>query len=437
MQNFVRSEAAAKARVPVRGGSAAQVEDRQKVDPVPEEYDDDGEYEDENPSEDEQEGADDDEEYAQILMKHNLQHAPLEVQRQVLELHYPHFFRSLEADDSYPTTTSGVPDDVTSNFNGIQEADDFEDQDHVSPTPPRKNYSRHRSAEQPPQRQPSASGPTNAMQNQSNLFQRGNIIRANDRAGAPQQHQRNITAPQSSQQPTYSQAVHTPSAPAPQHVNQLPRAGTRQIPRPRPVEPAAPSNLSERKVNPGPSLHPTSTTTHLPVKTTTPELPGPLEQENIPSGPPGRPIEDYDQGTLKKMTYNQLKAEGFDHDPRAEPAVLSDDMLKKPLPERLTHVQKSLDEGDQAKFFHSLPTAEWEEAGDWFLEQFSNIIQRTREARQTKRKLAKEFEDEVEQRHVHVDKKRHQVDDALEKMKNQGQGLIPKSPRPSKSPGRH
>jgi flagellar hook-basal body complex protein FliE len=81
-----------------------------------------------------------------------------------------------------------------------------------------------------------------------------------------------------------------------------------------------------------------------------------------------------------------------------------------------------------------LPTTEWEDAGDWFLDQFSSIIKRTKEARQKKRKLAQEFEKEVEKRHKHVSKKQHQVESAMSKMQTQGQGLVPRSPKPSVSP---
>jgi hypothetical protein len=129
------------------------------------------------------------------------------------------------------------------------------------------------------------------------------------------------------------------------------------------------------------------------------------------------------------MDYNELKTEDFDTDPRRPDPVLSEDMLSKTLEERLRYVQKSLDAGDQAKFFRSLPTSEWEDAGDWFLHQFEGIIKRTRETRQEKRKLAREFEKEVEKRHRHVDKRSRQVDEAMQKMSAHGQGLLPpKSP---------
>ncbi|KAF1913225.1 extracellular mutant protein 11-domain-containing protein [Ampelomyces quisqualis] len=143
---------------------------------------------------------------------------------------------------------------------------------------------------------------------------------------------------------------------------------------------------------------------------------------------------DYELESLYAMNFEALKKESFDNDPRAPTQPLSKEMVQKPLIERLIHVQQNLDAGKQSDFFRSLPTNEWEDAGDWFLEQFSSIIKRTKEARQTKRKLAQGFEDEVEKRYKHVSKKQNQVQEAMSKMQAQGEGLVPRSPRTSKSP---
>jgi hypothetical protein len=152
--------------------------------------------------------------------------------------------------------------------------------------------------------------------------------------------------------------------------------------------------------------------------------------EEIQAVPDG----DYDHDTLLGMKYEDLKNEDFDTDPRGRRHVLHGENLLKPLVERLELVQKNLDVGQQSDFFRSLPTTEWEDAGDWFLDQFQRIIQRTKQSRQSKRKLAQEFEDEVEKRYKHVSKKEHQVEQAMDKMKAQGESLVPRSPRPAKSP---
>ena len=142
--------------------------------------------------------------------------------------------------------------------------------------------------------------------------------------------------------------------------------------------------------------------------------------------------EDYDHTTLFGMSYEQLRNESFDTNPLARPSVLSKEDLQKPLVERLELVQQNPDAVQQSEFFQSLPTTEWEDAGDWFLDRFQDIIRRTKEARQQKRKLAQEFEADVEKRHEHVSKRQHQVQQAMEKMKSQGEGLVPRSPRSRK-----
>ncbi|KAH7072334.1 extracellular mutant protein 11-domain-containing protein [Paraphoma chrysanthemicola] len=165
----------------------------------------------------------------------------------------------------------------------------------------------------------------------------------------------------------------------------------------------------------------------VPIIQCKPSLPHQFEPVGL------HPHLDYDLSILHTMSYEELKSESFDTNPRAEPLSFPEEKLQKPLAERLLHVQGNYESAAQAHFFQSLPTRDWEEAGDWFLDQFSNIIRRTKEARQKKRKLAQDFEVEVEKRHKHVSKKQHQVESAMNKMKAQGEGLVPKSPRSKKA----
>ncbi|KAF2805596.1 uncharacterized protein BDZ99DRAFT_540123 [Mytilinidion resinicola] len=139
--------------------------------------------------------------------------------------------------------------------------------------------------------------------------------------------------------------------------------------------------------------------------------------------------EDYDRPALFEMEYKKLKNESFDTIPRGIPLPLSDEMKNASLEERLDFVQQRLSTEDQNKFFGSISTREWEEAGDWFLGRFGNIVKRMTEVRKEKRKRAMEFENEIEKRHEHVAKMHKTVEDAMEKMRNKGQTLLPRSPR--------
>ncbi|KAH7359532.1 extracellular mutant protein 11-domain-containing protein [Pyrenochaeta sp. MPI-SDFR-AT-0127] len=341
--------------------------------------------------------------------------------------------------DSYPTTTNGDPTE----WEGGQEAIP-EDQNYgalVSPSPQRATANNHLArpfASPLPQRDsaPNIFG-SNPGMHKSNIFQQSASLRGQQRS-TPQPAQPVGSAYQSiplglplSQRPNYGQSSHetVPDLPASSNVGRNTQ-----------TQPSISLYQTHRPPPPGPvSVHLQPTEPHALLKKSSarPKTEPAVQHEptrQVPIEETAVPVSDYDSGTLFAMSYDRLKNEDFDTDPRAGPQALTDDILRKPLLERLEFVQKNLDASKQLEFFSSLPIIEWEESGDWFLDQFQSIIQRTKEARQNKRKLAQEFEKEVEKRYTHVSKKQHQVEDAMKKMKTQGEGLVPKSPRHFKSP---
>lgn len=338
-----------------------------------------------------------------------------------------------EEGDSYPTTTSGIPDDYP---------DEMHAQGRVSPTPQPELevYQGFSQPSQPVQNTGNAQGlrrPNNHQnQKQNNILQRGAELRANDRTGnVVNQHQAGRRQMQhelqSSQPPTYSQSVANDFE---QHV---PKPNARAIPT-RQVNQALPQRGAGARA-------PIASTTAQGNRYGQPAAPGQrtppvttTEAHRKPLSPtseaePQRPIEDYDRKDLFEMDYDDLKTQDFDENPRASPPVLSDEVSTRPLVDRLEYVHEHLDEPSQAKFFTELKLAEWEEAGDWFLDRFQDIITRTRNARREKRKLAAEIEREVEQRHRHVAKKRRQVDEALGEMGQHGNTLLERQRTPSRS----
>lgn len=344
----------------------------------------------------------------------------------------------LDDGNSYPSTTSGPGDDLVNDPTADQQQlfDGYLPESRSSPSPHKgavgNKYGRG-NVQDANQRPASTFRPQHAIPNRSRLFNEGAAIRQDQRSRAnlpvhrATSRQSNAPLIPTSELPSYSQSTGGQFAPAetnprqhipaqqesfPQHSTGQPSGPSRDQP-PRPAAPVtllAPSQLGQDRVS------------NEPIPTASPGL------------PETNPIGDYDHPALFNMSYDQLKKEDFDTVPRGKPVVLPDDMAQRPLSDRLEHVQKSLDAADQDKFFRSLQTHEWEDAGDWFLDQFSNIIQRAKEARQKKRKLATEFEAEIEKRYQQVAKRQQHVQDALARMKTQGQGLIPKSPRASKSP---
>jgi hypothetical protein len=350
-------------------------------------------------------------------------------------------FRTVEG-DSYPTTTDGDP----TTWEPQQEPSST-DVDKVSPSLQRDGFNGRQPLAPPPMHSGAYNGGTGqTIHNPNRLFAQSAQLRDQQRVNA---HSRqlpvqgalsNAEPGQSSHPPSYSQA-NRETVPAQAFntnarsnyqvaFNQAPQIVQRQRPDRvhNMMHPLTPADT------PAPTKHPSSARTKaIPIIQHPPNDHAPLQQPPV-QDMDSRPHGDYDLEVLDKMSYDQLKNESFDTNPLAPPHPLSEDMLTKPLDARLDHVQKHLAADDQSKFFHALSTNEWEDAGDWFLEQFSSILQRTKQARQKKRKLAQGFEDEIEKRHKHVSKKQHQVEDAMHRMQTQGEGLVPRSPRPSKSP---
>lgn len=136
-----------------------------------------------------------------------------------------------------------------------------------------------------------------------------------------------------------------------------------------------------------------------------------------------RRSKDYDDAALQRMSFAELQNEPFDHDPTREvvqsPAKPSADNLD----DRLGFYQ-SKDEIVQAQFFASMSVRDWEDSGDWFLGQFGNIIQKMREARQAKRRMVEDFENEVSAREEFVRHKKEGIDRRLSKLKQDGDAMM-------------
>lgn len=379
----------------------------------------------------------------QILERSGVLHLSREEKIRFLQRARPHDFGIVEG-DSYPTTTNGDPTEWEERQESLVEDPIAHNlQPHLLQRLNNNEQHIRLTALQAFTQAPATSmaGTNRAQQRPNSLFQQSASIRGQQRSVMPTSQRGmqsiidDVVAPHSSQPPNYSQASLT------NKTSQLPRSGVCpngnvQLTRSQPISQRQRSGPTRNQIVAAEA--PETVVPH--VRTTNARVgPGPhfsqlpvaqmptVEAEEISHG-------DYADDVLKTMTYEQLKAEDFDVDPRAGPHVLADEVRQKPLTERLTFVQNNLEVEDQTKFFSSLPTTEWEDAGDWFLDQFQSIIKRTKEARQKKRKLAQEFEEEIEKRYKHVAKKQHEVENAMNKMKEQGEGLVPRSPRPSRSP---
>ncbi|EFX02764.1 hypothetical protein CMQ_2693 [Grosmannia clavigera kw1407] len=133
---------------------------------------------------------------------------------------------------------------------------------------------------------------------------------------------------------------------------------------------------------------------------------------------------DYDDSMLHRMSYSDLRVEPFDHDPtRVAVKQAATTPPKLSLEERLVQ-HKRKDGTSQHIFFTEMSMKEWDECGDWFLTQFSELSNRIREKRQAKRKKVAEFETEIAEREEMVRDKMESIDRTLDTLKLEGEGMM-------------
>lgn len=139
-----------------------------------------------------------------------------------------------------------------------------------------------------------------------------------------------------------------------------------------------------------------------------------------------RSLGDYPDEALTTMTFSALKAQPFDFDPSSAPTggggpIPSDQPqdLSTKLDQR-----RQLPEHEQKQLFASMPIEEWEEAGDWFLDQFGALMQKMRDARREKRRVIGTFEDEAERREEEVRKRSEGLERKLARMRQDGMKVI-------------
>lgn len=132
---------------------------------------------------------------------------------------------------------------------------------------------------------------------------------------------------------------------------------------------------------------------------------------------------DYDEEALRQMNFAELRNEPFDHDPTRQvirspakpPADNLDDRLE---------FYRSKDEDAQAQLFTQMSVREWDESGDWFLERFSSIVTRMKEARQARRKVVEQYEKEVSEREEEVRRSKEAIDRKLSKLKHDSSAML-------------
>lgn len=234
-----------------------------------------------------------------------------------------------------------------------------------------------------------------------------------------------ITAPIIPEHPTNAQSTntaHRDSAPSMSSIGHPANAQTAQA-----VAHTAPAS-QQRNTMPAPRQT-AKQESHVTVQQSQP-IPTPVQQSSGNYADEEDEDElDYDPTTLLTMDYTELKAQSFDTDPNNP---RSGRKQGQTLQSRLQAVSEAPQQ-KQYDFFLALPLQEWEEAGDWLLERFGEVLSNFKAVRQEKREAARGFEEEIAKRYDAVGKKRKQTEAQLNEMRENGRELLQGTPKRMKT----
>lgn len=138
---------------------------------------------------------------------------------------------------------------------------------------------------------------------------------------------------------------------------------------------------------------------------------------------------DYSIDELSSMAFSQLQDEPFHHDPKAAEPPLPPELADAPLPQKLDYIMaleddNSTKEHHRAAFFSSLPIEQYEDCGDLIVQKFTDVVSKFKDARQQRRKVAREFEDEVAKREERVKGKIGAVEKDLVRLRRSGEEVV-------------
>ncbi|KAF4963681.1 hypothetical protein FSARC_8325 [Fusarium sarcochroum] len=135
-----------------------------------------------------------------------------------------------------------------------------------------------------------------------------------------------------------------------------------------------------------------------------------------------RPSPEYDDMALETMSFTSLRQQPFDFDPSKDEQKgtgVNSGNLEAKL-DQFRH----LGEKEQHDLFSNMSIENWETSGNWFVSEFSGIMQSLIEARRNKRMIIQEFEREAADREEAVRLKTQAIDRKLSKMKQDGQRVV-------------
>ena len=167
------------------------------------------------------------------------------------------------------------------------------------------------------------------------------------------------------------------------------------------------------------------TTTESPTRPSKPHL-----NQGQPPGVDVRLLPDYEDDELKAMNYAQLQTQSWEEVPHA-PVFELPEKIRGPDVTMANQIQyyidiKEFEERNERLFeyFQQMSTADWEQAGAFFVDKFANFMKDIVAIRQEKRQLIETFEAEIEAREKAVRGKSENLEERFKTMKATGQQVL-------------
>jgi hypothetical protein len=135
---------------------------------------------------------------------------------------------------------------------------------------------------------------------------------------------------------------------------------------------------------------------------------------------------DYPSERLRGMSYAELRSEPFDAAaPRSgnEDGKMTSGESKESVAARVEAGMDGTPE-QQELLFNALSIDEWEEAGEWFVGRFAEVVRRMVEVRREKRRTAQDAESAVAARNDAVEAGERETRVVLEGMKERGREIL-------------
>ena len=138
---------------------------------------------------------------------------------------------------------------------------------------------------------------------------------------------------------------------------------------------------------------------------------------------------DYSPDELTRMTFQQLSHEPFNLLSDKTPTSIPQELSRDTLVARMNYILDKMEDDDakpvrRRAFFSSLSSEQYEECAKLITCRFSAIMSRFADARQHRRQVAKDFEQEVARREVRVRGKANAVDRVLGILKRGGEEVV-------------